>query len=478
MAFKRMWEGNDFSVSGAEDSLKSNAANLKHYLGYSYENAFFAIKEHRVECYYDESQLEKESDFGYRLFADKKRLARLFKEEKKQIAKAKELAERFFLSGLCKMSNREIFNAARVAEEQYMAVYALFHVSQPQCFEKFNAEIKKELQALVSDTLEVFLELSTPTEPSIIVREQLGKQKLFIEFLKGKEKGKLAEKHLKQYRFLYSMDGFKPATEQKILAEFDGNKKTIAWLEKEIKETLEAYARLKKKQEETIKSNKLPAKLVSKLKLLQHFGNSRLELRDAWASLVFAMRRFSGELCSRFGLPKGGLRDYLFEEELHLIETGERVPEEILKQRLEFCIVALKEGKIIVLTGKDAKDFFEKNVPKEEQADFVKGMVANKGKAQGIAKVLLFDENLVEEMQRMKKGQILVVGQTRPMLVPALKKAAAIVTDEGGITSHAAIVSREFGIPCIVGTHNATRVFKDGDLILVDADNGIAKKIK
>ena len=59
-----------------------------------------------------------------------------------------------------------------------------------------------------------------------------------------------------------------------------------------------------------------------------------------------------------------------------------------------------------------------------------------------------------------------------------MKKAAAIVTDEGGITSHAAIVSRELGIPCVIGTKFATKVFKDGDLIEVDADKGIVRKIK
>ena len=60
----------------------------------------------------------------------------------------------------------------------------------------------------------------------------------------------------------------------------------------------------------------------------------------------------------------------------------------------------------------------------------------------------------------------------------ACRKAAAIVTDEGGITSHAAIVSRELGIPCIVGTQYATKILKDGDLVEVDANKGTVKKIK
>ena len=130
------------------------------------------------------------------------------------------------------------------------------------------------------------------------------------------------------------------------------------------------------------------------------------------------------------------------------------------------------------MQGKKANAFYEKNVPKESNADFVKGMIASKGVAEGIAKVIRFDENIVEQMNSMKRGQILIAGQTRPILMPAIEKASAIVTDEGGITSHAAIVSREFNIPCIVGTHNATRIFKDGDRILVDANTGIVKKVK
>ena len=73
---------------------------------------------------------------------------------------------------------------------------------------------------------------------------------------------------------------------------------------------------------------------------------------------------------------------------------------------------------------------------------------------------------------KVKKGEILVTTMTSPDFVPAMKLAAAIVTDRGGITSHAAIVSRELGIACIVGTERATKILKDGDLVEVDANEG------
>ncbi len=83
----------------------------------------------------------------------------------------------------------------------------------------------------------------------------------------------------------------------------------------------------------------------------------------------------------------------------------------------------------------------------------------------------------MNRFHRFKGGEILVTGMTRPQIVHLCKKAAAIVTDEGGITSHAAVVSREFGIPCIIATHNATRTLKTGDLVEVDANQGVVKRI-
>lgn len=76
------------------------------------------------------------------------------------------------------------------------------------------------------------------------------------------------------------------------------------------------------------------------------------------------------------------------------------------------------------------------------------------------------------------EGEILVTGMTRPEYVPLMKKAAAIVTDEGGITCHAAIVSRELKKPCIIGTKIATQVLNDGDLVEVDAERGVVRVLE
>jgi pyruvate,water dikinase len=83
-----------------------------------------------------------------------------------------------------------------------------------------------------------------------------------------------------------------------------------------------------------------------------------------------------------------------------------------------------------------------------------------------------------DQIDEMQEGEILVSAMTTPEFVPAMQKAAAIITDEGGITCHAAIVARELGKPCVIGTKFATQILKDGDMVEVDADKGIVTIIK
>lgn len=104
-----------------------------------------------------------------------------------------------------------------------------------------------------------------------------------------------------------------------------------------------------------------------------------------------------------------------------------------------------------------------------EGRELVRGMGASPGVASGVVRVLLRPE----EAGKLGEGEILVTRMTAPDWVPIMKRAGAIVTDEGGMTSHAAIVSRELGIPCIVGTREGTKVLRTGQEVTVDAREGI-----
>lgn len=98
----------------------------------------------------------------------------------------------------------------------------------------------------------------------------------------------------------------------------------------------------------------------------------------------------------------------------------------------------------------------------------LQGVSASAGKAKGKVKIILD----LSEIGKMREGNILVTEMTNPLFVPAMEKANAVVTDVGGVTCHAAIVSRELGIPCVVGAKQATKILKDGMEVLVDGESG------
>ena len=117
-------------------------------------------------------------------------------------------------------------------------------------------------------------------------------------------------------------------------------------------------------------------------------------------------------------------------------------------------------------------EFLNEEVVKVKQnldVDEVKGNIAYKGKV----KVVMG----VKDLSKVQNGDILVTQMTFPAFISAMEKAAAFVTNEGGITCHAAIVSREMKKPCVIATKIATKVFKDNDVVEVDAENGIVKKV-
>lgn len=164
---------------------------------------------------------------------------------------------------------------------------------------------------------------------------------------------------------------------------------------------------------------------------------------------------------TRFIMPKE-----IFENKLDGIE-------EKIKQRRKGYVFF--RGKLY--TGKVDKTLDELGIElQEEETDKkeIKGQIGHKGKVKGIVKLVSSEKDL----GKVEGGDILVAAMTVPKYLPAMKKAAAFVTDEGGITCHAAIVSREMGKPCIIGTKIATQVLKDGDKVEVDADKGIVKLVK
>jgi pyruvate,water dikinase len=142
----------------------------------------------------------------------------------------------------------------------------------------------------------------------------------------------------------------------------------------------------------------------------------------------------------------------------------------------EFVTLANDKG-IRILSPKE-KDIFKKAIEeKDDHGKEIKGNVASKGPEETYkAKVKILNSS--HECSKVEDGEFLVATMTTPDYVPAMKKAIGFITDEGGITCHAAIIAREMNKPCVIGTKNATKVLKDGDVVEVNVKSGTVKVIK
>ena len=190
---------------------------------------------------------------------------------------------------------------------------------------------------------------------------------------------------------------------------------------------------------------------------------------------TYVMNKFLFEISKRMGVNYEDLVWAWPSEIENYLKTGTIDFSNIRKRKEAYFILVTKNG-IEELTGEEAikrrKEELMADI--EEIYDF-KGISVSLGKVTGKAKVCF---SASDAIKKVEKGDILVASMTLPDYVPAMKKAAAIVTDEGGITCHAAIVSRELKIPCVVGTRIATRALKDNMMIEVNANHGRIKILK
>lgn len=145
-----------------------------------------------------------------------------------------------------------------------------------------------------------------------------------------------------------------------------------------------------------------------------------------------------------------------------------------IKKRCRASAYLFYENGRNVFTGEDAHLILKHVRSKSHRIFEISGIAASPGNYRGLARVVMSSK----ECNKLKKREILVTGMTTPEYVVAMKKAAAIITNEGGVTSHAAIVSRELGIPCIVGTKTATRNIKTGDLLEIHGASGVIKILR
>jgi phosphohistidine swiveling domain-containing protein len=339
-------------------------------------------------------------------------------------------------------------------------------------FDSFEEVAKKKILPKLKDKNKFFLTLNalawTPKKLfTFQAKEELIKLALKIKNVKNIPKfKKQIQNYQNKFRFIKSwIYIYHPYTKEEIIREIKNLLKRGP--RKEL-ENLKIRDDLAKKNYQTaIREIKPDKEITNLINLLSEYCFWHTHKMEMITQINYELYPLFKEIGKRYGLSYDEVIELTPEE----IENGKFDKKEITKRKKANGVL-IENERLTIVTGKDIEKLKEKE--EIEKTEVLKGLSANPGFAKGTAKVILGAYG----KQKIRKGQILVTTMTSTHMVPQISKSAAIVTDEGGILCHAAIISRELNKPCIIGTKIATSVFKDGDRISVDANRGVVKKIE
>ncbi len=375
-------------------------------------------------------------------------------------------------TNLKNMSNRKLLGLLK----KFRSSYQLFlpYLMYPHLIERYFVEkIKKEVE---SESI-----LTTLTTPTIHeIEEQIDMLEVAYEIKKrgwGKQTqalvGKLHEK--------YSWQPYWTVNARPLALDY--YKDAALVLSKSKTSLPDEIRRIKKEQEDrkknlvkTLDGIKASSTLRSFVEILQAY----IYLRTYRKNIISRSHFLHMPLLKEIGVRmKIGNDIYLvsYSEMEKFLQKKEKITKDIIRKRKEGWGIIAVNGFVEIISGKkEVLEVMERfQIGKLPLAPAVhtviKGMPACMGNVIGTVRIV----NGKKEFSKIRQGDILVTQMTTPDFVPLLKKIVGIITDEGGVTCHAAIISREYAIPCIVATGNATKILQDGDQVELNAYTGTIK---
>lgn len=452
-------------------SIESAFKPLNKLFGITYSESFIYFKDGKATWVLDEKNLLDQSDkFVKKNILPKNKFKNYISIWNKRTYSLLQEVNKFQIN-LSSLSTKRLENEFKKFSKLYYDWFAVT-ISHELITASLEARLKEELKMYIcnqNDLNEAFGVLTAPYNISFYRREQ----KDLIEILIRKQnKKKALEKHQEKYFWIYNsyarakivgVDYFKSEVEKlkeinykKELKEINNYSKNIFGKKKNI---LSVYPKVNKRLVFIISTF---ADLLDARKEVNFKADHVLEL-------------FIQEFANRIGV-KGDKLKLLLPNELEQISHSYS-KNLILNREKRFAMSCSVRG-INTFTGQNALKIisrFEKG--KIFQNKVIQGTVASRGHKRhfrGVAKRIM----KIHEIGKLEEGDILVTTMTSPDFVIGMRKASAIITDVGGVLSHAAIVSREFGIPCIVGTKVATKMIHDGDIVELHCVNGTIRVIK
>lgn len=299
------------------------------------------------------------------------------------------------------------------------------------------------------------------------------------ELKKYPQENKYFEQHTKKYEWVnteYVSGGW--SREQWIALFQKTIQDTTASPQQKYKELLDGFTELNEARKKAIQELNPSADVLHALDGLAELIAQRDWSKGYLTRILLSVNKVLDEVAKRLSSDRLTLLDYTYFELGEAICTRRALAKEELESRKnDGWMFIIKQGVFELITGRqkiqEAILREGVNEPFENLVNITefKGTIASLGKITAKARVLE-DASRINELE---EGEILVTYMTTIEFIPAFRKAKGVITDEGGMSCHAAIISREFKLPCVVGTKVATRVIQTGDLIELDASSGTIK---
>ena len=408
-----------------------------------------------------------------------------YEKFKIEIKKLMQISEKIHKLNFKNLDNKELWNLYKEYIDSY-EIATVYGEPLPLVTKDIVLQhIKKQLKNERSIVNEIISVLSTPSQKSFIRKEEedllqiaikIQEQSLENDFEENKEIMKELQAHQEKYCWIPYDYGVQTWD----LNHFITTLKNI--LKKDCKTELEnklnEFKDLEEKQKTIIKEHKIEKplqELFEYVKLATYMMDHKKELFTKSHYLIIPLLEAIAFRCNTNSI----LLRFMNHKEIEdALLNNNIIQEDELKQRFKLSVCIWdKDGNTSYLDHKKVRQFIKEKIddnPEEEPGTKIHGTCASVGKCKGRVKVVMSPMHIT----KIEEGDILIAPMTSPDYVIGMKKAGAIVTDEGGITCHAAIVSRELRIPCVVGTQKATKTFQDGDLVEVNANHASIRLVE
>ncbi len=483
----------DLSYYPAFLKVKKKTKKLESFASY------IDWKNNLISEFMIEDERANKATFGYNFFLDNQKLNKYISDIQEIIKKVDNYKKYIDKTDLDKISISEIVDLFQRGVPLYNKAVGLYLVSQPEYTEKIESFIVDKLKGsiLKKDINDIFITLTSSSQPSCLENERYEWLKNIVipvlakchTYRQTKKDNKILgdiEKHIRKYKYYSASIEFDLWDKEHYLELLKNDfRKGKLCLNNELSDIRNKRKINQRQKEKVIKQHKINYEVYKKAEIVAELGVLRLNLRIlGWQFFNYLFPKLIDISAEKLKISKDEIGALFYIDFIKLLkkQTKELKPSQNLKKRRDKHILVsiTPQNGYQIFWGKSADKKFGSMDEKINKVEEFKGIVANKkGIVQG--KAFLFQwgsKDFNTKIYKFPRGAILIAGQTKPLLMPAIRKAKAIITDEGGLLCHAAIVSRELNIPCVINTKIATKMLNDNDIVEINTKTGLIKILR